>query len=201
MRVISGRYRGRQLAKVRGQIRPTSDRLRETLFNIVGEAVVGSKWLDAFAGSGAVGIEALSREARHVIFNDISRDALRLMEKNLQTAGIEEGFEIRGLDVFSLFRRVDMSDVDFVFLDPPYDFGRYEKLLEKMCSLCKLQPRVQVIVEVFKKTVIEPPDCLRLVREVESGDSRLLFLKPALDQDDQDDKDSRDSKDKNDKGQ
>ena len=77
MRVISGRYRGRQLAPVRGRIRPTSDRLRETLFNIIGEAVVGSKWLDAFAGSGAVGIEALSREARHVVFNDISRDAIR----------------------------------------------------------------------------------------------------------------------------
>ncbi len=179
MRVISGRYRGRQLAPVRGRIRPTSDRLRETLFNIIGEAVVGSKWLDAFAGSGAVGIEALSREARHVVFNDISRDAIRLVEKNLQTAGIEEGFEIRGLEVFSLFRRVDMSDVDFIFLDPPYDFGRYAKLLEKMCSLCRLQPGVRVIVELFKKTVIQPPECLRLVREVQSGDSRLLFLQLA----------------------
>ncbi len=176
MRVISGKYGSRSLATVRGSVRPTSDRLRETLFNILGDTVAGSKWLDAFAGSGAVGIEALSREARHVIFNDTSRDAVRLIEKNLQMTGVEEGFEIRQLEIFSLFRRVDLSDVDFVFLDPPYDFGRYEKLLAKMCSLSRLKPGVRIILEVFKKTAVQPPDCLRLVRLLESGDSHLLFL-------------------------
>ncbi len=176
MRVISGKQGGRLLAPVKGRVRPTSDRLRETLFNILGEAVAGSKWLDAFAGSGAVGIEALSRGARHVVFNDTSRDAVRLIEKNLQMTGIEEGFEIRELEVFSLFRRIDLSDVDFVFLDPPYDFGRYEKLLAKMCALSRLKPGVRIILEVFKKTAVEPPECLRLVRQLESGDSHLLFF-------------------------
>lgn len=181
MRVISGKYGSRQLATVRGRVRPTSDRLRETLFNILGDAVIDSKWLDAFAGSGAVGIEALSRGARHVIFNDNDRDALRLIEKNLQATGVEEGFEVRDLEVFSLFRRVDLSDIDFVFLDPPYDFGRYEKLLEKMCSLSRLKPGVRVILEVFKKTSVKPPECLRLMRQIESGDSHVLFLELAGD--------------------
>src|SRR5579862_5605789 len=99
MRVIAGKYRSRPLRSLRGMdIRPTSDRLRETLFNVLTagnpSALEGSIWLDLFAGTGAVGIEALSRGAREVHFVEKSKLAAEAIRKNLQSLGIEEGFEI-----------------------------------------------------------------------------------------------------------
>jgi 16S rRNA (guanine966-N2)-methyltransferase len=176
MRIIAGKYGGRHLAAVRGDVRPTSDRLRETLFNVLPE-VDGSVWLDAFAGSGAVGIEALSRGARHVIFSDRSKDAIRMVKKNLELCGIDEGFAIREQDVFSLLRSLKPPLPDFVFFDPPYDFGRYGKLLEKMLAFGATAPDMLIILETFKKTTIQPPQEFEVVREVLSGDSRLTFFK------------------------
>ncbi len=176
MRIISGKYGGRRLAAVRGDVRPTSDRLRETLFNVLPD-VEGSIWLDAFAGSGAVGIEALSRGARQVIFNDRSKDAIRMVKKNLQLCGVDEGYVIREQDVFPLLRSLRPPLPDFVFFDPPYDFGRHVKLLEKMLAFGVTTPEMMVIVETFKKTTIEPPKGCKVLRDVLSGDSRLTFLK------------------------
>ncbi|RPJ58319.1 MAG: 16S rRNA (guanine(966)-N(2))-methyltransferase RsmD [Acidobacteria bacterium] len=176
MRIITGKYGGRRLAAVRGDVRPTSDRLRETLFNVLPD-VEGSVWLDAFAGSGAVGIEALSRGARHVIFNDRSKDAIRMIKKNLEICGVDEGYVIREKDVFPLLRSLNRPLPDFVFFDPPYDFGRHAKLLEKMLALGVTSPEMLVIIETFKKTTIEPPTEFEVLRDVLSGDSRLTFLK------------------------
>jgi 16S rRNA (guanine966-N2)-methyltransferase len=176
MRIISGKYRGRHLAPVRGEVRPTSDRLRETLFNVLPD-VEGSVWLDAFAGSGAVGIEALSRGARHVIFNDRSKDAIRMVKKNLELCGVDEGYVICERDVFSLLRNLKPPLPDFVFFDPPYDFGRRVKLLEKMVTFGVTTPGMLIILETFKKTTIRPPDKFEVAREVLSGDSRLTFLR------------------------
>src|SRR5215472_2496547 len=95
MRIIAGKYRSRRLAAPAGvQTRPTSDRLRETLFNVLGASVEGSVWLDLFAGSGAVGIEALSRGASMVHFVEHSRRAAELIGANLASLGIEQGFRI-----------------------------------------------------------------------------------------------------------
>ncbi len=176
MRIISGKYGGRRLATVRGDVRPTSDRLRETLFDVLPD-VEGSVWLDAFAGSGAVGIEALSRGASHVIFNDRSKDAIRMIKKNLELCGIDEGFVIREQDVFTLLRSLRPPLPDFIFFDPPYDFGRHVKLIEKMLALGVTAPGMIVVLETFKKTRIEPPKEFVVLRDVLSGDSRLTFLK------------------------
>src|SRR5580658_2647730 len=99
MRVISGKYRGRPLRSLRGaEIRPTSDRLRETLFNVLTagnpQALESTVWLDLFAGTGAVGIEALSRGARQAYFVESSADAAKLIEQNLQSLGIAAGYKI-----------------------------------------------------------------------------------------------------------
>src|SRR5580700_9963626 len=99
MRVIAGKYRGRPLRSLRGNdIRPTSDRLRETMFNVLTagnpEALAGTVWLDLFAGTGAVGIEALSRGARQVYFVETSTPAAKLIEQNVQGLGIAEGYRI-----------------------------------------------------------------------------------------------------------
>ena len=105
MRIIGGKHRGRRLATVRGEIRPTTDRARECLFNVLDKTVVGSVWLDAFSGTGAVGIEALSRGAEFINFNDRSFAAVRLLKKNLKLCGIEGGWEVQQKDVFILLRR------------------------------------------------------------------------------------------------
>ncbi|RPI25513.1 MAG: 16S rRNA (guanine(966)-N(2))-methyltransferase RsmD [Acidobacteria bacterium] len=184
MRIISGTYGGRHLATVRGDIRPTSDRLRETLFDVLPD-VEGSTWLDAFAGSGAVGIEALSRGARHVVFNDRNRDAIRLIKKNLELCGIEGGYVIRELDVFAMLRSLRPPFPDYVYFDPPYDFGRHAKLLDRMLTFRVMSPDMLIILETFKKNVVEPPEEYEVLREVLSSDSRLTFvkLKPRIDAD------------------
>ena len=104
MRIIAGTCKGRKLARpVRG-VRPTTDRLRESLFNVLGARVEGSFWVDAFAGSGAVGLEAISRGASHVVFNDRSSRARTGVETNLELCRINSGFELYREDAVSLFQ-------------------------------------------------------------------------------------------------
>src|SRR6185436_12170037 len=112
MRVIAGKFRSRPLRSLSGvDIRPTSDRLRETLFNVLTagnpEALAGSVWLDLFAGTGAVGIEALSRGAQAVYFVESSRRAATLIRKNLAALGVEEGFEVNEHEVAMALRQFD----------------------------------------------------------------------------------------------
>src|SRR6202167_1984358 len=127
MRVIAGKYRSRPLRSPRGEdIRPTSDRLRETLFNVLTagnpQALAGSIWLDLFAGTGAVGIEALSRGAAMVYFVDSAKSAAELIRQNLQLLGINEGFQILQQETAKAISQLQRQQIkpDFVFLDPPY---------------------------------------------------------------------------------
>jgi 16S rRNA (guanine966-N2)-methyltransferase len=178
MRIIGGQYRGRRLARVPKHIRPSTDRLREALFNILAASIRGSVWLDLFAGSGAVGLEALSRGARHVIFNDRSSRALRLVRKNLEICQVEEGCELHEMDAFVLLKKVAVPTLDFLFLDPPRDFGRYEKLLKEVSRLAFVQPATQIIFESFKKTKLDPlPEVLTVMRRLRVGDNQLIFLR------------------------
>ena len=127
MRVIAGKYRSRPLKSLRGMdIRPTSDRLRETLFNVLTagnpDALDGSVWLDLFAGTGAVGIEALSRGAKEVHFVENSATAAEAIRKNLHSLGINDGFKILQEELPRAFWRMERQKVaaDVVFIDPPY---------------------------------------------------------------------------------
>lgn len=183
MRIIAGLYKARKLAKIRVDIRPTPDRLRESLFSVLGENVKNSVWLDLFAGSGAVGIEALSRGALHVVFNDRDIESRKLIEENLKICGIKAGFEVTGYDSFVILRNPDKISTDrpvqYFFLDPPYQFQRYRKLLSKTVSspLFDLQSS-WIILEIFKKTKLNfIPEDLQLVRTITCGDSHLLLLR------------------------
>ncbi len=142
MRIIAGRFRHRHLRAPRGMdVRPTSDKLRETLFNVLAagrpEELEGSVWIDAFAGTGAVGIEALSRGARMVYFLEPAKQAAAVLRANLDALGLREGFEIlereaapalrEGFEILEreaapALRLLEGRDVvcDFCFLDPPY---------------------------------------------------------------------------------
>ena len=118
MRVIAGKHRGRVLAPVKGmQIRPTPDRVKESLFQILSDRLQGARVLDLFAGSGALGIECLSRGAQEVLFNDCARESVILTEKNLRLAG--ESAKVYTLDFRTFLRRAE-GKFDLIFCDPPY---------------------------------------------------------------------------------
>ncbi len=129
MRVIAGQYKGRKLAEFRGtEVRPTSDMARESLFNILRDKVNGSSFLDAFCGTGAVGIEALSRGAKKVCFNDLSKDSINILRKNLSSIGNPLGVTVKNGDAVWLMNN-SFDKFDIIFLDPPYkDFVKKECL-------------------------------------------------------------------------
>lgn len=180
MRVIAGKFKGRRLATVRGDIRPTSDRLRESLFDVLGDRVPGSVWLDLFAGTGAIGIEALSRGASKVVFNDREPSAAALVAKNLDLCGLARGIELLRLDAFKLISTARMDPAaDFVFMDPPYAFGRHYKLLDRISRSRLIHPGSCLILETGKALPTGfLPDNLCLSRTVEAGDSRLYLIEP-----------------------
>jgi len=159
MRVIAGKYRSRPLRSLRGMdIRPTSDRMRETLFNVLTagspEALSGSVWLDLFAGTGAVGIEALSRGAKEVHFVESSGAAAEAIRKNLHSLGIVDGFKIVQQELPHAFWRMERDRVaaDVVFIDPPYrEKDAYTQTLGALAESSLIWAMSVVIAEHEKK--------------------------------------------------
>ena len=133
MRIIGGIYKGRTLYGFEGKdIRPTSDMVRESLFNILQTKIYGTTFLDLFCGTGAVGIEALSRGAKHVVFNDRDRKSLALTEKNLQKCKAE-GYTISLGDGVSFLANTN-NKFDVIFIDPPYKTTLGEDCLKIACN-------------------------------------------------------------------
>ncbi len=185
VRVIAGKYRSRTLRSLKGQmLRPTSDRLRETLFNILGAAVSGATFVDLYAGTGAVGIEALSRGARHAIFAEHHAPAVALIRRNLESLGIGAEAEILGMNVGRAIERLEARRVhaQFIFLDPPYAAdAEYENALESLGESPLVSPDGRVIVEHLRKRELpERVGELELARVVEQGDAALSFYRLAL---------------------
>jgi 16S rRNA (guanine966-N2)-methyltransferase len=185
MRVIAGKFGSRRLRALRGmELRPSSDRLRETLFNILGPAVKHSLFVDVFAGTGAVGIEALSRGAREVVFIENHRPAAHLIEENLQSLSITAGAEVFAMDAIRGFEQLAARRrlADFIFLDPPYArTSDYLRVLDFLDSSHLLAPGGLVIVEHRRK--LELParlQNLEVSRIVEQGDSALSFYELAI---------------------
>jgi 16S rRNA (guanine966-N2)-methyltransferase len=186
MRVIAGKYRGRPLHSLRGsEIRPTSDRLRETLFNILTagnpDALNGTLWLDLFAGTGAVGIEALSRGARQIYFVENAPPAAKLIEQNLHGLGIKEGYKILQGDLLRLFWKLEREHVaaDVVFLDPPYRMQyAYEEALSALAESSLVWAMTLVIAE-HEKTFDPGGDFghLRRIRKLVQGSAALSFYR------------------------
>lgn len=177
MRIISGKYGRRRLGSVPPGIRPSSDRLRETLFDILGNSVFESNWLDLFAGSGAVGIEALSRGAKLVVFNDENILAAKLIRKNFEICKVQTECKVYQLDAFKLLKYKEIPTFDFIFIDPPYSFPRLKKLLITLgCADC-IKFSTSVVLEMSKKTKL---DFLEknwsIARQRIIGDSQLVFL-------------------------
>jgi 16S rRNA (guanine966-N2)-methyltransferase len=185
MRVIAGKYRSRTLRSLRGQmLRPTGDRLRETLFNILGAAVEHTTFVDLYAGTGAVGIEALSRGARHVIFVEEHSSAVTLIRRNLESLGIGAEAEVLGMNVLRAIERLETRRIhaQFVYLDPPYEANEeYETSLDALGESTLVAPGGRVIVEHQRKRVLpEQVGELELARVVDQGDAALTFYRLAL---------------------
>jgi 16S rRNA (guanine966-N2)-methyltransferase len=180
MRIISGKFRGLHLATLKGEaVRPTSDQLRETLFNVLGPEVEGRTFLDAYAGTGAVGIEALSRGASEVVFIEHHRPSAALIRKNLGTLKIEDGFYLMTCAVLKGLERLEEegSHFDYIFLDPPYEEIReYHHVLRQLARSELLLPASIVIAEHSRHCNLEEQyGNLRRTRLLRRGDSQLGF--------------------------
>jgi 16S rRNA (guanine966-N2)-methyltransferase len=198
MRVIAGTYRSRKLHTLRGlALRPTSDRLRQTLFNILGSAIEDAVFVDVFSGSGAVGIEALSRGARRVIFIENHPAAAAVLRRNLDSLGIMLGSALTGpnktfpgtagmltLDAEVALKRLVASRIkaDIVFADPPYDDQEAYETLPKLLggSELLLKDGIAILEHSRRRTLPALVGKLERTRVVEQGDSALSFYNLVL---------------------
>ncbi|HEY2460024.1 MAG TPA: 16S rRNA (guanine(966)-N(2))-methyltransferase RsmD [Candidatus Acidoferrum sp.] len=184
MRVIAGVYRSRILKSLAGNaLRPTSDRLRETLFNVLGDAVNGSRFLDVFAGTGAIGIEALSRGASEVVFIENHGPAAKLIKRNLESLGIKSAAAILPLDAVRALEKLDAKikssshGFDFIFVDPPYAASDdYSRVLRFLGASSLLAENCTVIAEHRRDFALpEKVGSLYRTRILKQGDAALSF--------------------------
>jgi 16S rRNA (guanine966-N2)-methyltransferase len=183
MRVIAGQFRSRQLKSLKGPaLRPTSDRLRETLFNILSPRIEGSRFLDLFAGTGAVGIEAVSRSAAFVVFVESHPPAARLIAANLAALGVVEGVRVMNAAAVAAVAKLaaeGLGPFDCVFLDPPYaqesDYGATLEALDE----ARLVAESGVVIVEHRKSFALPARVgdLEQFRRLRQGDASLGFYR------------------------
>jgi 16S rRNA (guanine966-N2)-methyltransferase len=174
MRVIGGEFRSRLLKSVPGlDVRPTPDRLREALFNILSPRIARVVFADLYAGTGAVGIEALSRGASKAIFAETNRAAVGVLRENLKSLGLEGRAELRQGKATALIGRIT---ADIVFLDPPYDlYSEYETALTK---LGEIPPSLVVVQHDVRLKLAPAYGELQQTRVLRQGDNCLSFFSP-----------------------
>ncbi len=181
MRIISGKARGTNLYTLEGQAtRPTLDRVKESLFNIIQNEIPDSIFLDLFSGSGAIGIEAASRGAKKVVLCDKSKDAIRIINKNIEKTHLKENVEVYNLDYEILLKTKIKDKLDIIYIDPPYDSNFVIKSIEMI--IC------QNIIHENTKIIIETDNEERILKQLEKisveiidkrkyGRAILIFLK------------------------
>jgi 16S rRNA (guanine(966)-N(2))-methyltransferase RsmD len=182
VRIIAGTYRSRTLEAPAGlATRPTSDRLRETIFNVLANRIAGAAFLDLYAGSGAVGMEALSRGAAQVTFVEKAPPALKVLRANLARLGLTAGFRIQSCGVGAFLRRLQTAPAafDLVFLDPPYDADQeYASTLGLLGGAAAglLAPGALILAEHRRKDQLaDRYGSLQRTRLLQQGDASLSF--------------------------
>jgi 16S rRNA (guanine966-N2)-methyltransferase len=182
MRIISGNSKGKRLKAPKGQtLRPTSDRVKESIFNILGREIKGKTVLDLFAGTGNLGIEALSRGAARAVFIEKGRQAIRVIEKNLSQCGMWARSEIIQKDVHRAIGVLEQRGdcFDLVFMDPPYERGLVGPTLKKLQSHRIYHEGSVVVIEHDRREPLpdlREPWTLTLQRRI--GDTLLSFMSP-----------------------
>ncbi len=181
MRVIAGTHRGRRLSGPQGtSLRPTSDKVREALFSILGPRVAASRFLDLYAGTGAVGIEALSRGARVATFVEADARAVRVIQRNLTTCGLLDQAELRVSLTETFLRRCQWTaPYGIVFADPPYgEAAAVNLVLASGNNGLLAEEAVMVIEQESDADSPAPADGIRFLRRYEYGDTALLLYAP-----------------------
>lgn len=182
MRIVGGRFKGRSISAPDGRdTRPTTDRVREAIFNRLEHGVAefnidGTRVLDLFAGTGALGLEALSRGSRHVHFIDNSDTARGAIRRNADALGVIGLCKLWRRDASDLGSCTPMSPYSLVFLDPPYGKGLAERALKSLIAGSWLAENAVVVVEEAAKVDISLPDELTLLNEHRYGDTKVLTL-------------------------
>lgn len=175
MRVIAGKYKGRRLDCPKGDaVRPTTDKVKEAMFGAIQFELPGSIVLDAFAGSGALGIEALSRGAEHVDFIEKNSEPLAVLKQNLESIAGKDGYDVYKGDALKLIKTIKKYDI--VLLDPPYDAGFYEEFLIAADSSGILSEGCKIIAECRRKFDFIVPMKYNFVKRKDYGDISLWFL-------------------------
>ncbi len=193
MRIIAGTLKGRRLsAPTWDGLRPTSDKLRETLFNIIAGQMDGAQVLDGYAGTGAVGLEALSRGARHVTFVERDARAVRLIAENVKRCGVTSGYSIVRADAWAFTdgagrdkrtarveaiegTQADAGGFDLIFLDPPYEDADVHRVWPSLAQ--RLTPDGLLVLEHATRRPPETRDDIPAWRTVKAGDSSLTFYR------------------------
>jgi 16S rRNA (guanine966-N2)-methyltransferase len=179
MRVIAGKYKGRALKGPKHEgLRPTADRIKEALFNIIRDKISGAYFLDLFAGSGAIGIEALSRDAKSVVFADANSASIKLLKDNIHFLESSDQFRIiqfpveRTLAILSK----EMLSFDLIFLDPPFQAGLLPNTIDLIISNHLLKNNGILIVEHPRQRNFDIPNTLNLQLSRDYGEVSLTFL-------------------------
>ena len=153
MRVIAGSRRSIRLTTVKGdKVRPTTDRIKETLFNILQPDIPGASFLDLFSGSGAIGIEALSRGAKEAVLVEQDRDALACIRANVKVTRFEAEAQVKAGDVLSVLRTLQHAPFDLIFMDPPYGMAWEEKVLAILSEASYVDEYTKIVVEGLADT-------------------------------------------------
>jgi 16S rRNA (guanine966-N2)-methyltransferase len=178
MRIIAGEFRGRRLAAVKGRIRPTSDKVREAIFSILGPKVMEARVLDLFAGTGALTLEALSRGALDAVLVEEHAAALSVLRQNLEALGLIGRVRVLPLPVAAALRKLAVRGAQFslVFLDPPYGRGLALNTLERLQDSGLLQPAGSIVAEhSHREALPEQVGRLMLSQCRRYGDTQVAF--------------------------
>lgn len=182
MRIVGGEFRGRSLATPKSNdIRPTADRTRESLFNILShaypEAIDGTRMMDIFAGTGAVGLEAASRGCRHVLFVESSVEGRGLLWENIDALGLHGRTRMLRRDATDLGNVGNLEPFDFLFADPPYGKGMGEKAFAAAATGGWLVPGALAILEERADVTVAVPSDFLFLEERTFGDSKMHFFR------------------------
>lgn len=183
MRIITGEYRGRKIEAPRGmETRPTSDMMKESMFNILMNRVRGTVCMDLFSGTGNLGLEAISRGAVKCYFCDNRRESIKFIKKNIQTCGAEERATVVAGDWMKCLTRA-IEPVDIIFIDPPYESGVYENVLEKIDEMEVLDDDGVIVCEHMKRQVLpEEIGSFEIAKQRKYGKKFLTFYEKKKEQ-------------------
>ncbi len=181
MRIVAGEFGSRKLETLKGtNTRPTLDKVREAVFSSLGGFFDGGNFLDVYAGSGAVGLEALSRGCRFAVLNDMSRDAYKVILSNVNKLKVEDRCKVYAVSDMKLLNLLSKKDMkfDLVYLDPPYAKEKNQKVMKKLCELDLLNDGAVVIVESLKEDVYDEEVAdLTMVKVATYGISKVTYYR------------------------